>query len=158
MQAPQGERRGEEPRAAIARRLGSPRPELHARQEQRAARGQTGEAARGDTRVRHVAEGGGGDQHAGGSDQQIAAPDPVVKAKGQTGGQDEEGRAEENGTDQGAQDLGAGNEGASQVQAFRHAHQAPRREQVLKEPHAVGRIEIGEDQELDRQRDRGGEG
>ena len=151
--APQGERHGKEPGAAIPRRLGPSRPELQAREDQGAPRGETGRAPRGGARVGHVAE-ARGDQSAGQSDQHIATPNPIVEAEDEASCENEEHHvAEEHGVDERDEDLGAGNEIASQVQALRQAHETPGHEQVAEEPHAVGRVQIAEDQELKRQRE-----
>ena len=90
-------------------------------------------------------------QHA---DQHVPRPDPVVGAKGQAAGQHQERGDEEGGIDQRAQDIEVRNEGPGQVQALGQAHEAPGQQQVVEEPRAVERIQVGEDQELQRQGER----
>ena len=87
------ERSGEEAGSAVAR-LSPPRPELEPAQDQYPAGHKPGRAARGHARVRQVAE-AGGHQRAEPADHEGTLADPVVGAKSEATGQDEEGRHEE---------------------------------------------------------------
>ena len=169
--APQRERHRQEARSPVAQRLRPPGPELQPGHDEDSAgdgphhapRGHPHEAARGDGRVGEIADPGGGQrrQHA---DQHVPRPDPVVDAKGQAAGQHQERGDKEGGIDQRAQDIEVRNEGPRQVQPLAQAHEAPGQQQVVEEPGAVERIQVGEDQELQRQgerrrkRQRGGHG
>ena len=101
-------------------------------------------------RVRQVTEAEGA-QRGQPADHQVAPPDLVVETEGQASRQHEEGGADEGGVDQRAQDLEIGDEDLAGVQSLGQAHEAPGQQQVPEEPHPVRGVEIGEDQELDRQ-------
>jgi hypothetical protein len=77
--------------------------------------------------------------------------------EGQAARQHEEGGADEGGVDQRTQDLEIGDEDPAGVQALGQAHEAPGQEQVPEEPHPVRGVEIGEDQELEGEGQRGGQ-